>query len=106
MVRTYFTNDEVKSMVTAVYLSKLSYGADIWHILGLSRCLHNSLKAASANASRLFAQNLTAFSIQNEIHEKAGRAWPMKMCQYRHALMMFKLFNSQLCEDEFVNMNF
>ena len=28
------------------------------------------------------------------------------MCQYRHAILMFKLFRNVICENEFVQMNF
>ena len=36
----------------------------------------------------------------------AERAPPDKMCQYRHAILMFKLFRNVICENEFVQMNF
>ena len=36
----------------------------------------------------------------------ADRALPDKMCQYRHAIFMFKLFRNMICENEFVQMNF
>ena len=35
----------------------------------------------------------------------AGRALPMQMCQYRHAIIMYKLFNEMCCDDEFVQLN-
>ena len=28
------------------------------------------------------------------------------MCLYRHAVVMYKLFNSIICEDEFLHLNF
>ena len=41
-----------------------------------------------------------------EIHRMADRALPEKMCLYRHAVIMYKLFNSMLCDNEFIEMNF
>ena len=31
---------------------------------------------------------------------------PEKMCFYRHAVIMYKLFNNMLCDNEFIEMNF
>ena len=36
----------------------------------------------------------------------ARRALPEKMCLYRHAITMHKLFNEFCCEDEFLHLNF
>ena len=36
----------------------------------------------------------------------AERALPNKMCQYRHAILMYKLFRNIINDDEFVQMNF
>ena len=36
----------------------------------------------------------------------AERALPEKMCLYRHAVMMFKVFNNMFCENEFIQLNF
>ena len=36
----------------------------------------------------------------------AERAMPEQMCLYRHAILMFKLFNNIICENEFINLNF
>ena len=32
MIRKYFTDYEMKSMVTAIFMSRLYYGAEVWHI--------------------------------------------------------------------------
>ena len=36
----------------------------------------------------------------------ANRALPDKMCQYRHAILMYKLFRNVICENELSQMNF
>ena len=106
MIRKYFTASEMKGLVTAIFMSKLYYGAEVWHIPGLARILHKKLKYASANALRLYAPGVTALSTHTEIHRLAERALPEKMCLYRHAVVMYKLFNSIICEDEFLHLNF
>ena len=36
----------------------------------------------------------------------ADRATPDQMCQYRHAIVLYKLINCIICEDEFLQLNF
>ena len=64
------------------------------------------LKYASANALKLCAPGATIYSTHTEIHNLAGRALPEKMCLYRHAVLMYKLFNNMICENEFLHLNF
>ena len=47
-----------------------------------------------------------AFSTHTEIHQLADRALPEKMSIYRHAVLLYKLFNNIICENEFVLLNF
>ena len=78
----------------------------IWHFSGLTRVLHKKLKYASANALKLCTPDVTIFNTHSEIHKMADRATPMKMCQYRHAILLYRMFNSIICENEFIQMNF
>ena len=57
-------------------------------------------------ALKLCAPGATIYSTHTEIHNLAGRALPEKMCLYRHAVIMYKLFNNIICENEFLNLNF
>ena len=106
MIKKYFTPEETRNMITAIFYSKLYYGAEIWHFPGLARDLHKKLKYASANALKLCTPGLTVLNTHTEIHRMADRALPEKMCLYRHAMIMYKLFNNMLCENEFIEMNF
>ena len=93
-------------MITAIFFSKLYFGAEVWHFQGLTRVLHKKLKYASANALKLCTPGVTAHSTHIEIRRMSERALLEKMCLYRHAIMMFKLFNNIICENEFEQMNF
>ena len=53
IIKKYFTPDETRNMITAIFYSKLYYGAEVWHFKGLARTLHKELKYASANALRI-----------------------------------------------------
>ena len=80
--------------------------SEVWHFQGLSGIIKKKLKYASANALKMCAPGVTQYSTHTEIHSLAGRALPEKMCLYRHAVMIYKLFNNLICENEFVNLNF
>ena len=41
-----------------------------------------------------------------EIHYLAKRVLPENVCLYKHAIMIYKLMKDELCEDEFVQLNF
>ena len=101
-----FTLTETRNMVTAIFMSKLYYRAEIWHIPGLARTHHKKLNYASANALKLCAPEVTIYSTHTEIHRLSERALPEKMCLYRHAVIMYKLFNNIICENEFLHLNF
>ena len=61
---------------------------------------------ASANALRLCLPCFTVINTHTEIHDQSKRALPGKVCMYRHAIMPYKLMSNDLCEDEFVQLNF
>ena len=106
MIRKYFNPEEVKNLITAVYYSKLYYGAEIWNTPCLSLTLNKNLKSALANALKLCPQGITILNTHTLIHNLARRAIPVNVCLYRHAIMTYKLMKCELCEDEFVQLNF
>ena len=92
---------------TALYYSKLYYGAEIWHIPGLSLALNKNIKFASANAAKLYLSGPNLhLATHTEIHQRANTAKRVAMILYRHAIIAFRLFRDILCEYEFVHLNF
>ena len=65
-----------------------------------------NLKYASANALKLYLTNVSVFHSHIKIHRMAGRAKPEQMCLYRHAIMIYRLFNQQNPKEEFLELNF
>ena len=49
---------------------------------------------------------VTIMNTHTEIHNLAKRGLPENVCQYKHAIMIYKLMKNELCEDEFVQLNF
>ena len=87
-------------------MSKLYYSAEICHIPVLTLTLNKSLKFASANALKLCLPRITIMNTHTEIHYLAKRVLPANVCLYKHAIMIYKLMKDELCEDEFVQLNF
>ena len=98
--------NEIRTLLTSLYFSKLYYGSEIWHTFGLKLELQKNLKYASANALKLCIPRSDSYMTHTEIHRLARRALPDQMCKYKHALSLYKLFNHQCPETEFVNLNF
>ena len=106
VIRKYFNQDELKTMLTGMYFSKLYYGAEVWLIPSLTLQLKKNLKFASANALRVCLPHRTIFNTHTEIHTMAERALPEQMCLYKHAITLYKLFKSQCPENDFISLNF
>ena len=61
------------------------------------------------NCFSIKIQHITQATIMNthtEIHQMAGRALPIQMCMYRHAVVCYKLVNEVFCDNEFMHLNF
>ena len=98
---------QIRNLTTALYYSKLYYGAEVWHIPGLQLKLKKNIKLASANACKLCIPRENVHLLTHtDIHAQAKRALPESMCMYKHALMLYKLLRSNLCDDEMMHLNF
>ena len=64
IIKKYFTPEETGRLLTAVYYSKLYYGAEIWHLPGLALTQLKSLKFASANALKACIPGITNLNTQ------------------------------------------
>ena len=107
MIKKYFSTEEVRNLLTALYYSKLYYGSEIWHLPGLTLKLKKSLKLASANACKTCIPRENVHLLTHtEIHSQAKRALPENMCMYRHAIMLYKLMRKDLCDNELMWLNF
>ena len=105
VIRRYSSHEELNKLVTAIFFSKLYYGAEVWHFPGLARPLKTKLKFASANALRLCNPNITNMHTHTEIHAMTKRALPKSMCLYTHALTLYRLIKNQCPETEFLHLN-
>ena len=105
MIRKYFSTNELTTLVTSNYYSILLYNSEIWHSANLNVLLKQKLLTASANALRMCLHYpQTRISHQN-LHKLTNRATPHMYCEYKSALQIFKLFNENTPENEWIHLN-
>ena len=105
-IAKFFNEEERKMLITSLFYSKLYYGSEVWHLPDRSTEQNKMIKFASANALRIISNEMTIYHTHTEIHKMAKRALPDQMIQYKHALMMYKLFIHCTPDNEFVHLNF
>ena len=65
-----------------------------------------SIKKASANALRMCTNDVDIFSTHTEIHRATNRSTPDGLTMYKHAILMYKLFNNHEPLNEHLHANF
>ena len=106
LIQKYFTRDELKGLLTSNFYSVLYYNSEIWHLLTLNPQLKQKLLSASANALKVCLTQLPINTSFETIHILAKRATPNQMSDYKHALQLYKLFNSNNMSDDWLSLNF
>ena len=74
-------------------------------LLSLSPILKQKLMSASANAIKLCLSKLPINTSYEAIHSLAKRGTPSQMSMYKHALQLYKLYNSNNMSDDWLSLN-
>ena len=106
LIKGYFTKAELKQLITSNFYSILYYNSEIWHLPKLNPLLKIHLLAASATALKLCTPNYDTTISYLALHEINSRATPTKICHYKHALMLYKIFNDQQPPVDWIQLNF
>ena len=106
LIKNFFTQDELRTLLTANFYSLLYYNSEIWHIPNLNPNSKQHLLAASAKALRLCDKSITPFQSYIDLHRSHKRAMPSQFSTYKHALLLYKLYNSNETSDDWVDLNF
>ena len=106
LIKKYFTQSELKGLLTSNYFSILYYNSEIWHLQSLGPHLKQKLLAASANALKLCTSPLPQNTSYNAIHSLAKRGTPDQMSDYKLAIQLFKLYNSDKNSNDWIDLNF
>jgi hypothetical protein len=106
LIKKYFTKQELCTLLTSNFYSILYYNSEIWHIPSLNPITKQLLMSASAKALRIcINDNSTVYSYVN-MHKITNRATPSQILVYKHAILLFKLYNTINSTSDWVKLNF
>ena len=106
LIKKYFTKDELSTLLTSNFYSILFYNSEIWHIPSLNPNSKQLLLAASAKALHLCNKDYTTIHSYINLHIINKRATPNQMLLYKHAILLFKLYNGIETTDDWLSLNF
>ena len=106
LIKKYFTQKEILSLITANYFSVLYYNSEVWHLPTLKPEIKQHLLSASANALKLAQRYPDRMESFINIHTNLNRATPEKFLLFKHAILLHKLFNTRTPSIEWVDLTF
>ena len=106
LIRKYFNKAELNTLLTANYYSLLYYNCDVWLIPSLKPQLKQQLLSASARALRICTPDYNSLMSFEQIHSVNKRATPKQMMIYKHALLLFKIWNDPIYSKDWLALNF
>ena len=104
IIKKYFNPKELLTLLTSNFYSILFYNSEIWYIPSLNPYLKNQLKSASANALKICTPSYHRFMSYETLHKINNRALPDQMMLYKHALMLFKLYQFHTPTTEWIEL--
>ena len=106
LIKRYFTKQELNNLLTSNFFSILYYNADIWLIPSLKPQLMQQLLSTSSSALRMITLNYDYTISFIQLHSINKRATPTQIMNYKHALLLYKIFNNKLYSKEWLALNF
>ena len=106
LIRKFFNQDEILSLLTSNFYSILYYNSDVWHLPTLKPELKQLLLSASANALKISQRLPDRYELFVNIHTSCKRALPNQLITYKHAILLHKIFNTQSPEIDWIDLNF
>ena len=106
MIRKYFSDTEMLTLLTSNYYSVLYYNSEVWHLPNLKPQIKQLIFSASAKALKLTQRRPDQMESFLNIHHTAKRATPEKLLLYKHAILLYKLYNNQTPNLEWVDLHF
>jgi hypothetical protein len=92
LIKKYFNSNELRTLITSNFYSILFYNSEIWYIPSLNPYLKNQIKSTSANALKICTPSYHKYMSFEILHKINNRALPDQMMMYKHALLLYKLY--------------
>ena len=102
MIRKFFSQSENITLLTSNYYSILYYNSEVWHLPNLKP----ELLSSSANALKISQRHPDRMESFVNIHKNCKRALPSQIIEYKHAILLHKLYNEQMPVSDWVELNF
>ena len=106
LIKKYFNQDELLSLLTSNFYSILYYNSEVWHIPKLQPALKQLILSASANALKTTQRNPDLFESFIDKHANCKRATPNQMITYKHAILAHKIYNQSGPGSDWIDLNF
>ena len=105
-IRYFFNPNELLTLITSNYYSILYYNSEIWNIPTLHIDAKQKLLSASANALKICTPSYHDRMSFIELHTINKRGTPTQMCNYKLALLLYKLINERIPYLDWMDLNF
>ena len=106
LIKNYFTAEELRVIITSNYYSVLYYNSELWNIPCLNFELIQKLLSASASALKVCTPTYHVRMSFIELHNISKRATPTAKYNYKHALLLYKLVNTEIPKGDWLDLNF
>ena len=106
LIKKYFNSTEIRQLLTSNFYSVLYYNSEIWHIPTLKPKLKQTILSASANALKISQRIIDPMESFINVHINCQRALPNQIMEFKHSILLYKIFNTHLPSLDWVELNF
>ena len=106
LIRKYFSKNELLKIITSNYYSIMYYISEIWHLPTNTHHSKTLLMSASAAPLKLCTPQYDQSISYKSLHTLNNRATPNQMMHYKHAIQLFKLYNSENENNDWLDLFF
>jgi hypothetical protein len=106
LIKPFFCFNELRSLITSNFYSILYYNSEVWHLPTLNPVSKKHLLSASANALKLCTPNYERMMSFETLHLLNGRACPTNLMKYKHAILLYKIYNKGEPPKDWLALNF
>ena len=93
-------------LITSNFYSILFYNCDVWLIPSLKPQLKKQILSASAKALFMITPNFNNSISHDQVHSLNNRATPNQIMIFKHAILLYKIWNEKVHSKEWMALNF